>query len=429
MLRQLIQPLLKRLLIGIPSLVLLVVIIFYATTHLPGDALTQKLNAAENSSLDPIQSFRLRQQIRHQEGLDLPLFYFAFTGLGDCDTLPRIPSENIRAKANDLNTLTGQWTATEQAYVNTLVALEFETSDSLRSLLTQRENELYSQAIANKHLWKRYIPSIHFYSDNQFHRFLFGNGIDQKGWLRGDMGHSLRSGAKVSSRIFSSIKISLLLSIVAILLAYLFSIPFAVHSVLNPQSKRSTFLRLLQFTLPALPTFFVAGVLLFLFANPDNIALFPSSGIAPNNAHHFWQSIPYLILPVLTYSYTHFVFVTRTVQEKVKQGLEMPFASFLRMNGISKDQIAYRYALPLSYVPLLQLLAHAVPASIAGAIIIESIFSIPGMGALLFDSIATHDYPIIIAIFTLVAFFTWLSYLISDILGMLVDRRLLEVSR
>jgi peptide/nickel transport system permease protein len=427
--RTLLKSLLYRLLIAIPSLVLLSLIVFYAATHLPGDALTQKLNATENTARDPFLEYRLRQQIRHQEGLDLPLFYFAFSGLGDCDTLPRIPSENIRAKASDLNTLTGQWTATEQAYVNTLVALEFETSDSLRSLLTQKENELYSQAIANKHPWKRYIPNMHFYSDNQFHRFLFGNGIDQKGWLRGDMGHSLRSGAKVSSRIFSSIKISLLLSILSILLAYLFSIPFAVHSILNPQSKRSTFVRLLQFTLPALPTFFVAGLLLFLFANPDNIALFPSSGMAPSNAQHIWQSIPYLILPILTYSYTHFVFVTRTVQEKVKQGLEMPFASFLRMNGISEKQIAYHYALPLSYVPLLQLLAHAVPASIAGAIIIESIFSIPGMGALLFDSIATHDYPIIIAIFTLVAFFTWLSYLISDILGMLLDRRLLEVSR
>ncbi len=429
MLRQLIRPLLKRLLIGIPSLVLLVVIIFFATTHLPGDALTQKLNAAENSSLDPIQNFRLRQIIRQQEGLDLPLFYFSIHGLGDCDTLQRIADESIREKANKINVISGHWTALEQAYVNCLIAEAFETKDSTRQQLTIKEAACYSACVAAKQPWKRYIPIIQFYADNQFHRFLFGNGKENKGYLRGDMGRSLRSGAKVSTRIFSSLKITLVLSLLSILLAYLFSIPLAVHTVLFPTSKRSKFLRLLQFVLAALPSFFVAALLLFLFANPDSFALFPSSGIAPANAQHFWQSIPYLILPIIAYGYTHLVFVTRTVQVKVKEALQMPFASFLRMNGVSEKQIAYRYALPLSFVPLLQLLAHAVPASIAGAVIIESIFSIPGMGTLLFEAIATHDYPIIIGIFTLVAFFTWLAYLISDLLAMILDRRLLEVSR
>jgi peptide/nickel transport system permease protein len=178
--------------------------------------------------------------------------------------------------------------------------------------------------------------------------------------------------------------------------------------------------------LPALPSFFVASLLLFLFANPSIFALFPSSGIAPLHTEGWIDTLPYLILPILAFSYTHIVFVSKTVEAKLSAALQMPFASFLRNNGVSEKRIAYRYALPLSYVALLQLLAHSIPASIAGAVIIERIFSIPGMGSLLFDSIATHDYPISVGIFTLIAIFTLLAYLISDILAMLLDRRLLR---
>ena len=425
MLRHLIRPFIKRLSIAIPSLVMLTLIAFYAATHLPGDALSRRINAAENGSLNPKDEYQLRQKIRQQEGLDLPLFYFSIGALGECDTLARIADENIRDKASALNARSGQWTSKEQNYINTLLALNFETKDSLRTLLSARAGKEYEHCLQNKSAWKHYIPCIRFYGDNQYHRFLFGKD-GQGGYLRGDMGRSYQSGLSIGARIFPSLKISLLLSLGGILLAYLFSIPMAVHAVLNPKSKRSKLLSLLQFLLPALPSFFVAALLLFLFANPDNIALFPAAGIRPTQAHQWNQVIPYLILPLLTYSYTHIYFVSRTVQTKLKEALEMPFAAMLRMNGVSEKNIAYRYALPLSYVPLLQLLAHAIPASIAGSIIIEHIFSIPGMGSLLFDSIALHDYSIIIAIFTLVAVFTWLAYLISDLLAMLLDRRLTD---
>jgi peptide/nickel transport system permease protein len=240
------------------------------------------------------------------------------------------------------------------------------------------------------------------------------------------MGHSLRTGEAVSKRIFSTLKISISISLVAIFLAYLFSIPLDVHSVLYPNSKRSKALVLLQFILPALPSFFVAGLLLFLFANPSILSIFPASGIAPINAKSFLDSLPYLVLPIIAFSYTHITFVSKTVQTKIREALQMPFASFLRDNGVSEKRIAYRYALPLSYIPLLQLLAHAIPASIAGAVIIENIFSIPGMGSLLFESIATHDYPITVGIFTLIAISTLLAYVISDILAMILDRRLMR---
>ena len=104
--------------------------------------------------------------------------------------------------------------------------------------------------------------------------------------------------------------------------------------------------------------------------------------------------------------------------------IRQDFIRTARAKGLSERLVVYRHALRNSLIPIVTLMADLLPALIGGSIVVETLFSIPGMGALSYEAVFTRDYPLIMAIFTLSAFLTLLGILLADFLYTLVDPRI-----
>ena len=181
-----------------------------------------------------------------------------------------------------------------------------------------------------------------------------------------------------------------------------------------------------------MPSFFVGTILLYTFSNPDQLLWFPESGLYDASldidAMSFWESIvhqaPYHILPLIVYSYSSFAFLSRIMRIGMIDILNQDYIRTARAKGLSERTVILKHALKNSLLPIITVFAAIFPIAIGGSIVIEYIFSIPGMGMEIFNAIEGRDYPIVIAFFTIAGFLTMLGYLISDLLYAVVDPRI-----
>ena len=323
-----------------------------------------------------------------------------------------------------------------------VVPLKFEKMNNLLQdnvFLSELEvpllnvNKTRGNLSKNATRWKTYIPAISWYgAKNQYHLWLLGNGKDRKGLLRGDFGISYIDSQPIQSKIWQKVGISFSLSIISIFLAYLISIPIGIYSAYRKDSTADKGMSLILFILYSMPSFFVATLLLLQFANPDNLSWFPVSGIQdpttfdPNWS--LWMKIehrmPFLILPIITYTYSSFAFLSRIMRVGMIDVVSQDYIRTARAKGLGEGKVILKHALRNSLLPVITVFAAIFPMAIGGSIIIEVIFSIPGMGVEVFNSILNYDYPMIITVFTLSGFLTMIGYLVSDLLYAVVDPRI-----
>jgi peptide/nickel transport system permease protein len=288
--------------------------------------------------------------------------------------------------------------------------------------------------------WKTYIPSINWYGINsQYHWWVFGDlfhskEAKRKGIIRGDFGVSYKDSQPIKNKIWDKVGISFTLSLLSILIAYLISLPIGIYSAYKKDSKIDKGISLVLFMLYSLPSFFVGTVLLLFFANPDTLLWFPESGIKdPINYNPDWSifnweriqhQLPYLVLPLITYTYSSFAFLSRIMRVGMIEIVSQDYIRTARAKGLSENKVILKHALRNSLLPIITVFAAIFPMCVGGSIIIEVIFSIPGMGTEMFNAILNYDYPMIIAFFTLIGFLTMIGYLVADLLYAVVDPRI-----
>tara|TARA_B100000700_G_scaffold205894_1_gene226321 strand:+ start:2116 stop:3810 length:1695 start_codon:yes stop_codon:yes gene_type:complete len=282
--------------------------------------------------------------------------------------------------------------------------------------------------------WKNYIPWINFYSDNQYHQWLFGNGKDRYGLFRWDFGISYNDKKPIGDKIWDRIGISFALSLFSIIISYIVSIPIGIYSAYRKNSFTDRSMSLILFILYSLPSFFVGTLLLLWFANVDYLYWFPESGIEnavtvnPDWEWWHWEAIkhraPYLILPLITYTYSSFAFISRIMRIGMIDVISQDYIRTARAKGLSEKRVILKHALRNSLLPIITVFAAIFPMAVGGSIIIEMIFSIPGMGLEIYDAVMNKDYPMIISFFTLAGLLTMVGYLVSDLLYAVVDPRI-----
>ncbi|MDB9895728.1 MAG: ABC transporter permease [Flavobacteriales bacterium] len=484
---------LKRVLTFIPMLIAISLLSFVISINAPGDPVERLSKAAGNEGSAEQQSGaskKIKQELRKKLGLDLPIFYLAISDIATSDTLYKIQDKYHKANLEHLTHMSGNWQVVSD-YYNELLKIQeihrtlkskdiFEsTSDislneineitnqvgfDIGSLLETSDQELvdlkfntisnylenYSflspintsfQIVKQLNLeilnssmkWKTYIPSINWYgANNQYHLWLFGNGNDRQGLIRGDFGISYIDSQPISTKIWQKIGISFSLSLISIFLAYLISIPIGIYSAYKKDSAADKGLSLILFILYSMPSFFVGTLLLLQFANPDNLSWFPVSGIQDPTIFDpewgFWTKIkhrmPYLILPIITYTYGSFAFLSRIMRVGMIDIVSQDYIRTARAKGLGEGKVILKHALRNSLLPVITVFAAIFPMAIGGSIIIEVIFSIPGMGVEIYNSILNYDYPMIITVFTLSGFLTMIGYLVADLLYAVVDPRI-----
>ena len=179
-----------------------------------------------------------------------------------------------------------------------------------------------------------------------------------------------------------------------------------------------------------MPSFFIGVLLLYTFANPDMLRWFPVSGIQDALFDPEWSNwekkhrAPFFILPLITYVYGSFAFLSRIMRVGVIDVFGQDYIRTARAKGLGEGGVVMKHALRNSLLPIITVFANIFPLAVGGSIIIETIFTIPGLGLEIYNSILNFDYPMIIAVFTIIGFLTMIGYLISDILYAVVDPRI-----
>jgi len=171
-------------------------------------------------------------------------------------------------------------------------------------------------------------------------------------------------------------------------------------------------------------------MLILFFGGGRFFNWFPVYGLNSESASQFgfWQwlldRVWHLILPVLCLTYGGLAFISRQQRSALLEVIRQDYIRTARAKGLSEKVVIAKHAMRNSLIPIVTLASALFPAMLGGSVIIESIFSIPGMGKLGFDAILARDYPVIMGDATIAAFLTLLGILIADITYTLVDPRI-----
>lgn len=252
------------------------------------------------------------------------------------------------------------------------------------------------------------------------------------GMLRGDMGVSYVSGKDVFDTFISKLPATLLLTFLSIVVTIIISIPLGVLSAVNynksgselsPVKRRlyaasDYFIRVLSFIGNSLPNFFVALLLMNLFAIKLNILPVISSGVNIRSA----------ILPTLTLAIAMSAKYLRQVRATVLEELNKEYVLGARSRGVRESVILWKSVIKSSMLTIVTLLALSIGSLLGGTAIIETIFMWDGVGKLAVDAITMRDYPLIQAYVVWMAIIYVLVNLITDLLYHRLDPRVrLEV--
>jgi len=234
-----------------------------------------------------------------------------------------------------------------------------------------------------------------------------------------DFGISFSTGAKVQDEILSRIPITLTINFISLCMIFIISLYLGIKAALNRNTLFDKFIGQLSLLSFSLPSFYLAllGVLIFA-VNSDVLPIsgLHSSDIQTDSFEYYLDTAWHLILPISIIVFGGIGSLTLYIRSLTLEILKSDYIFFAKARGLSKKQILRYYILPNLYPPVITLLGLSLPGIIGGSVILETIFSIDGMGLLFFQSALSRDYPVIMGILIIGAFLTLLGNIIADLI-------------
>lgn len=246
-----------------------------------------------------------------------------------------------------------------------------------------------------------------------------------KSFIKGDLGYSV-TGEKVINQLKQRVPNTLLLSICVILATWLVAIPIGVIQARWHNTPIDKFLTVLSSIGMAIPSFFLA-LLLLIFA--VQTGLLPTGGLTSinyNDLTTFGKILDiakHLILPVFVLSFVSVAGIQRQMRSNMLEVLNEDYIKFARAKGLDENTIMFKYALRNAINPLITLLGFEFAGLLGGAAITEYIFQYPGLGRLVLDAVLRSDINLVMASLMIGTIMLLLGNLIADILLRLVDPR------
>ncbi|RKY34428.1 MAG: diguanylate cyclase [Candidatus Omnitrophota bacterium] len=247
-------------------------------------------------------------------------------------------------------------------------------------------------------------------------------------FLKFDFGNSFVDGQRVSNKIAKRIPITLTINILSLFLIFLISIPIGVLSAVYAGSFFDRIMTVLVFVGFAMPVFWIALLLMRFFG--ITLHWLPISGIRSlefENYSFFCKFIDYikhLFLPVMLSAFTGLAGISRYMRTNMLEILRADYIRTAKAKGLSLNRIYFVHALKNALLPIITILGLLLPGLIGGSVIFESIFAIPGMGKLFFDSVMARDYPVIMGLLVIGAFLTLAGNLFADMAYCVADPRI-----
>ncbi len=441
-----------RFLLLLTTLLVLSLLVFGLSRCTPGDPVAELLQSNLGGGSGKVADYEkdyasLQRQLKR----DLPAFYVNITTAAYPDTLHRIVLADHREALENLLAGNGNWPALQE-YYRALRRWEENPAGpdasarraKLANLMSQSDPERIGRVLAEEatgsttgeatlSAWQTFqsrprrgrhlLPALHWHGTrNAYHQWLFG-------LFRGDFGISYRDRRPVADKIWDALQWTVILNLTAVLLAFFLSIPLGIWLARRAGSRRQRLTTFGLFAAYSLPSFWVATLLTLFFTTGEyGMDWFPNLGLGTVPAGAGWLTAlsiraGAMILPVFCLTYGSLAFLSRQMQRAVADEMQKPYYQAALAKGLSPRRALWRHVFRNALFPIITLLAGVFPASLAGSVVIEKIFRIPGMGLLMLDSIGARDWPVVYIVLLMGGLLTILGLLLSEILYRLADPR------
>ena len=230
---------------------------------------------------------------------------------------------------------------------------------------------------------------------------------------RGDFGTSWYTGNPVSERLFAAIPYTVELSLGAMIVALIISIPLGVIAAVKHNSIGDYAISVFAMIGVSAPTFWVGTMLILLFAL--NWRMLPSA---------FDGTFKSFILPTITQGFNMLASIVRTQRSSMLEVLSSDYIRTARAKGVSHFNATYKHALRNAVLPSITVAGLDFSLLVGGSVAIETVFAIPGVGRLMIDNIKLHDTPTVIGCMVFVSVMVSIINLLVDILYGLIDPRI-----
>jgi peptide/nickel transport system permease protein len=470
-----IRSLLKRFVHALFLLGIISMIAFGLSKLVPGDEILDYLSIDDSkysSSSNPLEQRVAYANVAAKRGLDKPVFYFTVLPGYYPDELYRIVPLEDRITLEQWIKASKNKEASMQLYHQLIAGLQYacpgsDTSEAANQICmamhaTLNKHDLFSahhsilrlhtMMAQNEHangelndiidnlnagieqLVKspktlspgEWLPSVHWHgSQNQYHQWLTG-------FLTFKPVTSLIDGRNAWTKILDALKWTLVLNGLAFIFAIVLGIWIGMWSATHDGSRIERWINIKLFALYALPSFWLATLFIYFLSSGEWFSIFPAGGLGPyHTAGNFFSKwgilLTHLTLPVLCLALGSLAYVSRQMKQSVLLQLQQPYVLSLRTLGVSEKTILQKHVFRNALFPMITMIGGALPALLSGSLIIEVIFSVPGMGRLMYTSLMSRDWPVVFPILMFSAAITVIAYILTDVIYKWADPRVKSI--
>ncbi|SFJ11674.1 ABC transporter permease [Celeribacter neptunius] len=240
--------------------------------------------------------------------------------------------------------------------------------------------------------------------------------------LQGDLGASIYgSRVPVTQIIAEAIPRTLSLSLLSFVIAIVIALPAGIISATRRNTLTDNAVSFLAFLGLSMPDFWLAILLIIIFA--ANLQWLPAVGYIPL-AEGFWPWLRHLILPAIAIGTAFSAIIARMIRSSLLEVLSSDYMRTARSKGLTPRMLMFGHALPNAMIPVITVMGIAFALLISGAVVVENVFAIKGLGRVLIEGILNRDYPVVQGAILVVSAIFVFSNLIVDLLYGVIDPRI-----
>ena len=249
--------------------------------------------------------------------------------------------------------------------------------------------------------------------------------------LTGDLGYSFYYDDSVATLILGHLPTTLMLTLSALVVAVGVGTLFGVYAAIKPRGIFSNFVTVFSLLGYATPVFWLGMIILLVFAL--YLPLFPAFGIRSIPEPEQWfdrilDLINHLVLPVFTLAILYLANYSRLSRASMLDVLGADYIRTARTKGLSEFKVIFKHALKNAALPVVTMAGLQLGHIFSGAVLVETVFSLPGLGPLLYESIMRRDYPVILGVLFGAAATTIVANIITDMVYKWMDPRIQSIT-
>lgn len=241
-------------------------------------------------------------------------------------------------------------------------------------------------------------------------------------WLsalfQGDLGTSIIYKIPVAGLVLSRMQVTIMLAVMAAVMTLVIALPLGYLAGIKKDKLPDVVIRLFALVGLSAPSFWVGLMLLIAFG--VTLGVFPTSGWGKTMGEHLWS----LVLPGLTLAFASIAVIIRNVRSNVVDVRHADYVDFGRSKGLSGLAVSTGYILRNALIPTATLFSMRIVGMLSGSVVIENIFGLPGIGALLVQAVTGRDYAVVQACVLVFVIITLVVNLLTDILYSVLDHRI-----